>query len=124
VSYLDHVNPLAFEQGLLLLPELYEMNLAAFVYRSCVLCHNLNLFVNSGFVPLSLMYTNNNNVLTRNKLCNYFVPFARTSLRKNSILHQCIRVWNSLPLNIKCKQSIASFKSGHFNILLDRYGNN
>lgn len=113
-----HVNPLAYNGNLLLLQELYESHLALFLFRCCTLRCNIDLFESGGFVPLCVLHAHPR---TRNVQFNYFVPYARTSLRKNAVLHQCVRVWNALPVELKCANSLALLKKQLFGLLLGRY---
>lgn len=48
VSRMDHVAPLAYNNNLLL-SKLYELRLLVFMYKSCVLGYNAEMFENSGY---------------------------------------------------------------------------
>jgi len=53
VSKYSHINPLVQKNTLLLLPELYNLQLAVFMFRNCNLHLNSHLFVSSDYVSLS-----------------------------------------------------------------------
>ena len=117
VLYCEHVKPLAHAHNLLLLPELYEYCLSLFLYRCLVLCYNPDLFVKNGFIRLNTLCN------TRNSGHNFFIPYARLSLRKHCIIFECVKIWNLFPVNVKQLSSLGSFKSHHKSILLAKYCN-
>jgi hypothetical protein len=113
---MDHVTPLAYTNNLLLLPELYELLLSVFMYKSCKLGYNAEMFENSGYTLLSSGFN------TRGYASfNYFVPYCRTSLRKDSVIHKAVTIWNNLPQPLKLANSLSCLKNGLFAYLLARY---
>jgi hypothetical protein len=80
----------------LLFHELHTIYLALFVFLNFASKCKLGLFENEGYVLLSSMLLNRKGTQGKSS-CNYFLPYVRTSLRKSSILHKSVIVWNSLP---------------------------
>ena len=117
IGRLDHVKPLAYVNNLLLVPELYEMQLAVNMYKSCVLCYNVDMFSSAGYIPLCDRPTRGGG------MHNYYVPYCRTSLRKNCVLHRAVINWNNLSptLKLTCTNTLSSLKNALFVNLLARY---
>jgi hypothetical protein len=115
VDRICHVKPLAYTYKLLLLPELYELHLTTLMYKTCILCRNTDIFSNAGYTLLCLP--------TRSgSLHNYYIPFCRTSLRKNCVIHRAVINWNNLSPALKHITSNLSFlKNALFADLLARY---
>ena len=111
VGRLEHVKPLAFINNLLLLPELYILYLSIFMFKSCILGHNSALFSN-----LSSNYG------TRGCISNnYFVPYCRTSIRKNSVVYKSVVNWNNLPQLLKLTTSLRYMKNELYKYLINLY---
>jgi hypothetical protein len=116
VGKCEHVLPLAHLGSFLLLTELYLKSL--YMYMFHVLKYYPHVLKANNFVQRSaddkLRSTRSGN--------DYFIPFARTSLRRNSVLFQMVLQWNNLPLNLKnLLFSISLFKKQVFAYLLERY---
>ena len=94
----------------LLFHELYTISLALFVFRNFACKCNLGLFENEGYVLLSNMRLNRKGTRGESS-CNYFLPYVRTSLRKSSVVHKSVIVWNSLPGVIRTIHSVSLFRS-------------
>jgi hypothetical protein len=114
LNYNEHVKPHAVVNCLLMFDDIYRFALALLAFRYCVLKHNYNLFHNAGYVVSNL---NVDRVTRGNVQYNLFIPYVRTSLRKNCVIHQCILTWNSLSRDVKVSTSVSMFKQKLFSIL-------
>ena len=78
----------------------------------------------NGLAPdyLKSMFTNRSTISTyslRNCEGKLAVPLPRTNFLKNSFSYSGALLWNSLPINLRQAQSLASFKSGCRGFLFD-----
>ncbi len=108
-SYLSHTAPLFLNLKILPLPLYFQFCKSLFFYK---LTHNMYPKYLSQLIPES------NNLLLNlrsNTIGNLPVRHTRTSLALNSPINSGIRLWNSLPANVKTSQSLAIFKRRCFN---------
>ena len=75
------------------------------------------MFSSAGYIPLCDRPTRGGG------MHNYYVPYCRTSLRKNCVLHRAVINWNNLSPNLKltCTNTLSSLKNALFVNLLARY---
>ena len=93
LSSLVHVQPWACRGNLLLFPELFNVSLSIFALRNYTSNINAGLFENDGYILLSHLKLRD----TRGQIFHsYYLPYVRTSIRKNSVVHGSIIVWNAL----------------------------
>ncbi len=97
-----HTMPIACELSVLLLNEVYQYKIACCVYG---ILHNSDL----DNLTHKLSYVSSKSVYLRNKT-NLVTCYSRTCVRYNAFLCSGIRVWNSLPSNIRSCCSACLFK--------------
>ena len=69
-----------------------------------------------GLIDIPTEDLKNSQRLTRRSSQNYFLPSSSVDGHKYSFFPSTIRLWNSLPSNIKCTNSVTAFKSSLNNI--------
>lgn len=116
-NFLAHTAPIFYQLKLLNIFDLYNMNIAIFMY----LCFN-NLIPKSISICFKLK-SEIHDYNTRNPL-DYNLPLARTNISMNSIFYKGPKIWNDLPLNIKSSPSLNVFKRRYKELLLERYEHN
>jgi hypothetical protein len=114
---LDHVATVAKAGNTLMLPELYHLFIALFMFRYVYQNKNFDLFINYGYVPRSIM-----NVNTRSSaVMSYFVPYVRTNIRKKCVVPESVVYWNNLPNEMRCTSVFTRFKAMLFSRLINSY---
>ena len=104
-GYLDNTEPLFKAQQILKLNDLYNHNVACYVFK------NRNILD-------SFSVTHNHN--TRNN--NMFLPpFERLRSTSQSVIFNGIRIWNTIPDNIRDCTTIDSFNNRYKQHLLSQY---
>ena len=112
-DFYEHTSPLFKYQKILKIYELYIYNTQLFMYK----CLVLNRYPDMRYSILHSQPNHDYNTRTT----DFRLPFCRTSRCKQSLLYQGIKNWNSLPLEIKEKISLGSFKSSCTIFHLNKY---
>ena len=84
LSLFAHAQPWACSGNLLLFPELFNVSLLIFAYRNYTSNINASLFENGGYILLSHLKRRDTFGQTSH---SYYLPYVRTSIRKNSVVH-------------------------------------
>ena len=104
VGYLEHTNPLFFENKILKLYDIHKLQLAIYVYK----------------LDSRDIYLRTHDHHTRNR--TDLVPsYARLTSTQKSVSFSAISFWNTLPDHIKTSQSLPIFKKSVKNFLLTSY---
>lgn len=93
----QHVYSLAYNSGIQLFPKLYELYLVASMLHCCAL--RSSRFYGDGSARHAQTHT-------RNVSFKFFVLYARTSLRKNNVLHQVFEYGIACQLNFTVKSPL------------------
>ena len=113
-KYNAHTNQMFHSMKILKLNEIYELQLATFMYKyiNCLLPTQLNhLFILNR--QLHDYHTRNRN--------NPIIPIHRTELGKKCVAHMGPIIWNKIPENIRKTKTLKTFRN-HFKLyLLERY---
>ena len=104
-GYLDHTDPLFFQNKILKLNDQYKHSLACYLY-----CNQ----------ELLIEYSRPHNYSTRNREVP-LAPFSRLRSTEQSIVRNALIVWDSVPPNIKTCLTIKRFKFQYKNHLLNQY---
>jgi retron-type reverse transcriptase len=113
VQFDTHVQPLARDLCILLLPDLYVFRCAINMYM-CV--HNLNVL--SSYDCFKRVNTTHNTVRSSYLLSR---PYARTTMRLKSVSISSICIWNNLSPNIVSSLSLNMFKCSLKTFLIGQY---
>ena len=113
-NYNTPTNPLFHKMKILKIQEIYELQLATFMYKYST--YNLPTQLQQLFILNRQLHNYN----TRNRN-NPIVPMHKTDMGKRSIAHMGPLIWNAVPNNIKLSNTCKSFKSKLKNNLLERY---
>lgn len=113
--YLEHCKPLAKNLNVLLLNDLYFVSVAVLMYKA--FHDNVG---NTGYFGLftktSLLYTR-----TRQANVNFYVSLVNTNVRKSSVFHVGVNIWNNLPLEVKLSKSVNVFRKCCKQNIIDIY---
>ena len=101
----DHTGPLFNNYQLLSVQDIINLRTCIFVYKS------IHLF------PIDCMFQTMSRDSSRSQ--NFRVPLCRTSHAQQSVLVRGCRLWNQLPEDIKCSNTIDTFKRKLKNQLLN-----
>ena len=104
-GYLEHTEPLFFENKILKIQDQYKHSLACYVYKHPEILSN---------------HQRNHNYQTRFR-DQFLPPFERLCITQQSVIFNAIKLWNEIPQNIRERQSINGFKYHYKNFLLDQY---
>ena len=113
VDYFAHTGPLFYSLNIL---DIFNIN-AFFV--ACFMYSYHNHFLPNTFDNLFSTHQQIHTYNTRNA-ANYCSHYCRTNIKQFTILHQGLKVWNSLPRNLTLSSSYPSFKTSLKKFLLDR----
>ena len=104
-GFLDHTTPLFHNNKILKLDDLYKHRLGCFIYENQHLLGN---------------HTRSHNYETRNRDSLLF-PRERLRSSEQSVIYNCLRIWDSLPNDIKTCRTFSNFKYRYKNFLLNQY---
>ena len=111
-NFRDHTFSLFHDLGILSVFDIYKYQLGIFMYR-----------LNNNLIPSNLkkIFTKTKDIHSYNTRSkdNFYHDFSSSSIHHRSIRFSAPRFWNSLPVNIKSKCSISSFKKALKNLLLE-----
>ena len=104
-DFYAHTDPLFFSNRILKVDDLYKHSIACYAYNNQQL---LEAYRNPHFY-----HTRSNN--------NFVTPFCRLRTTEQSFIYNVVRIWNTVPENIKSCRSEASFRLKFKNYLLNQY---
>lgn len=113
--WMEHVTPFYKQLNLLKINELYEHEVAKFMFN--FKSNKLPLTFSNYFTKTKTMH---NRSTRSSDLDCYFLPRCKTSRLQRSVKFSGVKIWNSLPADIR-KSSFYSFKRRHKKILLSKY---
>ena len=99
----DHTSHCFFLFNALKIEKLYEFRLAILTYKLIV------TKMSSYFLDIINSYTNTSRQNLR-KINLYYVPKCRTKIQSNSTLISFLKIWNSIPDNLRSVSSLGQFK--------------
>ena len=112
--FYEHTSPLFRSNKILKLTDLYEYNIAKFMFK-----------FNCGILPSSL-----NKIFTTNKTHHQYntrnrnnprIPLSKYSSTTKSVRHKGPQIWNCIPTTIRSSRSINTFKYKLKNSLICKY---
>jgi hypothetical protein len=103
--YLSHTNPIFKKYRLLKFSDIYKFSCCIFTYK---FKNNMLPLVCKFLLKLFDVQIC---VYSMRTVADFFIPYARTTLRQKCISIQGPMFWNSLPSDIKSSTSIFSFKN-------------
>ena len=112
-DFLAHTNPLFKSQRILKFCDLYKFHCQLFMYKT-MLSNRYPLFREK---ILSIQTAHPYS--TRSELLK--IPYCRVNTSKQMLLYQCITNWNTLPVSVKEKSTVESFKKACKIFHLDSY---
>ena len=113
IGYFDHTLEYFRLDRILSLADLYEYHILCYMYRT------LYLNYDSFLLPYLIPFIHQHNYVTRNRF-QLIIPRFRTVKAQYSINYVGIKLWNSLPENIKKSKSISAFKRTLREYLIDK----
>ena len=114
VPWNSHTSPIFSSLKTLKLVDINKLQTGCFMYNA--MANNLPPQFNNYFVKNTQIHTH---FTRQSQQIHIYCP--RTKVRKHSIKHFGSILWNSLPLVLKTKPSINTFKSAYKNNLLFQY---
>ena len=103
-----NMKPLYYQNNILKIDDQYKLSLACYIYRNQELLDN---FVNAHHYDTRYRYLP-------------LPPRERLRSTEQSVIFNAIKIWRTLPQNIKDCTSINSFKYKYKRLLLDSYNHN
>lgn len=112
--YYEHTSPLFRNNKILKLTDLYEYNIAKFMFR-----------YDQGILPSSL-----NRIFTTNKTHHQYntrnrnnprIPLSKYSITIKSVKHRGPQIWNHIPITVRSSRTMNTFRFKLKNNILNKY---
>ena len=104
-GYLDHTTPLFYSNKILKIDDLYKHSLGCYIYN------NQHLLIE---------HSRSHRYDTRGSN-SLLLPRAELRSTEQSVIYNGLKIWDSLPNDIKICSTLSSFKYNYKNFLINQY---